>query len=93
MRIKTAAAMRLGTVAALAVSILTSALVHADGVFIACPSGRDGVATSVTSCEFADNVRRAYLEAKSRHQSQLGIDGLVVRYRCLLSSDVEAYWP
>ncbi|OBK45596.1 hypothetical protein A5657_02985 [Mycobacterium kubicae] len=33
---------------------------HAD-VFIACPSGRDGVATSVTSCEFADNVRRAWL--------------------------------
>jgi hypothetical protein len=26
-----------------------------------CPSGHDGVATSVTSCEFADNVRRSYL--------------------------------
>jgi hypothetical protein len=61
MRIKTAAAILLGTFAALAVSILTSALGHADDVFIACPSGRDGVATLVTSCEFADNVRRAYL--------------------------------
>jgi len=30
--------------------------------FLTCPSGRDGVATSVTSCEFADNVRRAYLD-------------------------------
>lgn len=43
-------------------SIPTSALAHADDVFIACPSGRDGVVTSVTSCEFADNVRRAYLD-------------------------------
>jgi hypothetical protein len=62
MRIKTAAAILLGTFAALSVSILTSALAHTDDVFIACPSGRDGVATSVTSCEFADNVRRAWLD-------------------------------
>lgn len=61
MRITTAAAILLGTIAALAVSILTSASAHAD-VFIGCPSGRDGIATSVTSCEFADNVRRAWLD-------------------------------
>jgi hypothetical protein len=59
MKIKATLAILLGTSAALAASILTSALAHAD-VFIACPSGRDGVATAVTSCEFADNVRRAY---------------------------------
>ncbi len=59
MRIKRVAAILLGPFAALVVSILTPALAHAD-VFVMCPSGRDGVATSVTSCEFADNVRRAY---------------------------------
>ncbi|RFZ48555.1 hypothetical protein MSS2_04722 [Mycobacterium marinum] len=31
------------------------------GTFAACPSGRTGVATAVTSCAFADNVRTAYL--------------------------------
>ena len=30
------------------------------GRFIVCPSGRDGVASAVTSCAFADNVRRVY---------------------------------
>ena len=34
---------------------------HADEPFIACPDGRTGVATTVTSCEFAHNVRSAYL--------------------------------
>jgi hypothetical protein len=62
MRIKAAAAILLGTFAALAVSILTSALAHADWGFIMCPSGHDGVATEVTSCAFADNVRRAWLD-------------------------------
>ena len=33
---------------------------HADEVFNICPSGQDGVATTVTSCGFADNVRWAY---------------------------------
>lgn len=28
--------------------------------FLVCPSGVSGVATSVTSCAFADNVRAAY---------------------------------
>lgn len=32
---------------------------HADN-FITCPSGRSGVATNVTSCGFADNVRLAW---------------------------------
>ena len=43
-----------------------AAIIHAPAAkadpFIACPSGRDGVATTVTSCEFADNVRRAYFD-------------------------------
>ena len=33
----------------------------ADGVFLVCPSGQSGVATSVTSCAFADNVRYNYM--------------------------------
>jgi hypothetical protein len=31
------------------------------GTFIVCPDGHSGVATSVTSCEFAMNVRESYL--------------------------------
>jgi hypothetical protein len=31
------------------------------GAFAICPSGHSGVATTVTSCAFADNVRSAYL--------------------------------
>jgi len=34
-----------------------SPVARADELFITCPSGRSGVATTVTSCEFADNVR------------------------------------
>lgn len=34
---------------------------QADEGFIRCPSGRTGVATSVTSCAFADDVRFSYL--------------------------------
>jgi hypothetical protein len=33
---------------------------HADNMFVMCPSGRDGVSSSVTSCLFADNVRDAF---------------------------------
>lgn len=32
---------------------------HADA-FLTCPSGHVGVATNVTSCEFADDVREAW---------------------------------
>jgi hypothetical protein len=64
MKIKTAAVILLGSFAGLSVSIMTAAMAHAE-VFIMCPSGQDGVATEVTSCEFADNVRRAW-------QSQYG---------------------
>lgn len=32
-----------------------------EGNFVICPSGHAGVATPVTSCAFADNVRRSYL--------------------------------
>lgn len=32
-----------------------------EGTFAICPSGHSGVATTVTSCAFADSVRRAYL--------------------------------
>jgi hypothetical protein len=40
--------------------LATPAVAHADSSFDICPSGRSGIATSVTSCPFADNVRRAY---------------------------------
>jgi hypothetical protein len=50
----------LAAFAALPVSVTTSPMAQAE-VFIMCPSGHDGVATDVTSCEFADNVRRAWL--------------------------------
>ncbi|WP_133259330.1 hypothetical protein [Mycobacterium colombiense] len=60
MVIKPALAVLLGPIAALAISILMPTLAHADGMFIECPSGRDGIASPVTSCPFADNVRRAY---------------------------------
>jgi len=33
----------------------------ADEPFMVCPSGNTGVATTVTSCPFADSVRLAYL--------------------------------
>ena len=33
---------------------------HADESFDTCPSGNSGIASSVTSCAFADNVRSQY---------------------------------
>lgn len=60
MVIKPAVAILLGPFAALTISITLPTLAHADGLFIECPSGRDGIASAVTSCPFADNVRRAY---------------------------------
>ncbi len=33
---------------------------HADESFDTCPSGNSGIATPVTSCAFADNVRSQY---------------------------------
>lgn len=60
MKIKPAAVMLLDFTTTLVVSVNTASMAHAD-VFIMCPSGHDGVATDVTSCEFADNVRRAWL--------------------------------
>lgn len=33
---------------------------QANEPFLTCPSGRSGVATTVTSCAFADNVRLSY---------------------------------
>ena len=52
----------MGAAAALAaVSLAPSANAYVDEPFIVCPSGGSGVATSVTSCAFADNVRYSYL--------------------------------
>ena len=33
---------------------------HADYLFNVCPSGQSGVASLVTSCPFADNVRQSW---------------------------------
>jgi hypothetical protein len=46
--------------AAAAGTIALAAPAHADYLFNICPSGRSGVASTVTSCQFADNVRNAY---------------------------------
>ncbi|OBH71248.1 hypothetical protein A5682_08915 [Mycobacterium mantenii] len=55
-------AVLLGPLVTLLVPVLTSATGHADTfMFIMCPSGRDGIASPVTSCPFADMVRLAYL--------------------------------
>ena len=53
----------IGAVAvAAAVSLAPSASAYTGNeAFLVCPSGRSGVATSVTSCAFADNVRHSYL--------------------------------
>lgn len=62
MTIRPAVMALLGPLVGLSVSVMTSALGHADTFpFIMCPSGRDGVASAVTSCPFADMVRLAYL--------------------------------
>jgi hypothetical protein len=48
--------------APLAAMLGMAAPAHADGeVFLACPSGHSGIATTVTSCLFAENVRHGYL--------------------------------
>jgi len=50
-----------GLVALVNISSPLAATANADEPFIPCPDGRTGVATSVTSCAFAHNVRSAYL--------------------------------
>ena len=53
-----------GTAAAViaaTIGVAAPAQAYVDEPFIVCPSGRSGVATSVTSCAFADNVRYSYL--------------------------------
>lgn len=46
------------TLPALGIGLASPA--HADESFDVCPSGNSGVATSVTSCAFADSVRSRY---------------------------------
>ncbi|BBZ40153.1 hypothetical protein [Mycobacterium conspicuum] len=52
--------MIIGSVAAVSAAIALAAEGHADTAFIRCPSGFTGVATTVTSCEFADSVRSSW---------------------------------
>src|ERR1700744_1894936 len=55
--------MRKLLIAAAALTFLALGLANpanADESFDTCPSGNSGVATSVTSCAFADNVRGQY---------------------------------
>ena len=41
--------------------VISAPAAHADGLFLTCPSGRDGViAGTATSCAFADDVRSAW---------------------------------
>lgn len=59
-KLLTAAAVAIGS-AATALTMATAAPAHADELFIGCPSGHSGVATTVTSCAFAENVRYNYI--------------------------------
>lgn len=43
-----------------AAALALAPIATADDPFIPCPSGLSGIATMVTSCPFADNVRRGY---------------------------------
>jgi hypothetical protein len=47
--------------AAIATTVALAPSANAYENFYVCPSGRSGVATTVTSCAFADNVRYSYL--------------------------------
>ena len=47
--------------AAIAATVSLAPSANADEVFSVCPSGRSGVATTVTSCAFAEDVRYSYL--------------------------------
>ena len=49
------------TIGLAATALTTTAPAHADELFLACPSGHAGIATPVTSCAFAENVRYNYL--------------------------------
>jgi hypothetical protein len=59
-------AMKLTKIATAIAAIAAAALAltppaHADGLFMSCPSGRDGViAGTPTTCAFADDVRSAW---------------------------------
>ena len=55
-----AAALTVG-LAATALTSAAAAPAHADELFLACPSGHAGIASAVTSCAFAENVRDSYL--------------------------------
>lgn len=60
MRAKAIVAFAVFVATAWAFLVLAPAIAHADEPFLTCPSGRSGVATTVTSCAFADNVRANY---------------------------------
>ena len=49
------------SVLGMSLSVMTPTLARADDMFTVCPDGHSGVATVVTSCPFAMNVRRSYL--------------------------------
>jgi hypothetical protein len=53
------------TIAALAIAALvfTPGAAHADTMFEMCPDGREGIVGGHTTCDFADNVRRAYYDS------------------------------
>jgi hypothetical protein len=42
---------------------IVAPVAKADGIFTICPSGVSGVATTVTSCAFADNVRSTWIRS------------------------------
>ena len=60
-RFGAALAVALGSPVTALFSLAVAVPAHAEDYFIGCPSGHSGIATTVTSCPFAENVRQAYL--------------------------------
>ena len=60
-RFRAALAVALGSPVTALFSLAVAVPAHAEDYFIGCPSGHSGIATTVTSCPFAENVRQAYL--------------------------------
>jgi hypothetical protein len=61
--------MSLAAMTAVAALGITTPPAHADELFTVCPSGTSGVATAVTSCRFAESVRRAWIARGVRRAS------------------------
>ena len=67
----------------------------ADEPFLVCPSGNTGVATTVTSCPFADSVRLAYIaQGNGEVIAHSPVTGEVYGMWCMSGLEVRTgTWP